>query len=318
MSLGETPRETYRDVLPQKITSAGANPSGSNPRGSLGWSGLNPSEQTGDLAWEDSELYNDWAKATQRGTPDDFVILITASSKTGISGTGKTTLFTFLGKQTDHHTDSLEDTWGAEEKATLDAGDLAYEVTPTVEPRSAVGMDELQGAPGTTGLDARRAMKQEAIDMVSGILANRDDQYTIILSGQHTKFLDPRLFLLVDAWLMIKKGPNERGGPLATHHRIHIEDYDFGDPKVKTPAVQDFTWPKIPHDDPDYQALEEKKQQAKKRRGSDDVDDSGEIPKRLRDEKIRRLSDAGVAQKPIAESFDLDQSTVSRIISEDA
>jgi predicted XRE-type DNA-binding protein len=63
--------------------------------------------------------------------------------------------------------------------------------------------------------------------------------------------------------------------------------------------------------------MEQKKEDAKQGKGefSDDTeeDEITEIPKDLRDAKIRDLATAGIEQKKIAEAFDLSQSTVSRI-----
>lgn len=299
MSLGTSPASTFEDHKVGSITSRPAH----LERDSLGWSQLEATKVAGDVSWEDTALYRDWYQSTQQGTPDDFVILITASSKTPVSGTGKTTLLTSLGKRTDVTAGSLDAEWGADEKATMDAGTLAYDITPEVEPRSAVAFDEAQGTPGGTGLDSRRAMQQESIDAINSILANRDDQYTIIIAAQHTKFLDPRLFVMVDAWLMIKHAPDDPRGPLGVHHRIHMEDYDFGDPTIKTPAVEEFSWPKLPEDDPDYVAMEEMKQKAKQRRQADE-DDDGELPKEAQKQVAQEFRNKGWSLQDIADSVE--------------
>jgi hypothetical protein len=93
-----------------------------------------------------------------------------------MSRTGKTSLETFLAEQLDR-TDSGFD---AEEKATLDAGELAYDIVPDVENHSAVCLEEAQGSPGTVGLDSRRGMVQEVIDAISSILNNGNKELTII------------------------------------------------------------------------------------------------------------------------------------------
>lgn len=267
------------------------------------------------MSFENSLLHRDWHRAVAEGTPNDFVMCVTASSKTPVSGTGKTTLQTNLAQETDLSSDGFD----AEQKASLDAGTIAYEVVPQVESRSTVVFDEAQGAPGTTGLDSRRAMKQEVIDAVSSILANRDKQLTIIIGAQQFSTLDPRIYPIVDAWLLIRVGPSHPDGPMGTYHEVHVEDYNLSNPKVKTPAIEDFSWSRVDHDDPDYRYLEELKQEAKTRGGNGEDGERGfqsieDMPKHLRDDEIQRLYEAGVTQPKIADIFELDQSTVSRII----
>ncbi|MFB6202053.1 MAG: hypothetical protein ABEI98_08580 [Halorhabdus sp.] len=269
------------------------------------------------MSFEDSLLYNDWARAVKQGTPNDFVICITASSKTLVSGTGKTTLETNLAQKTDLSGGGFD----ATEKATLDAGELAYEVVPSVPSQSAVCLDEAQGAPGTVGLDSRRAMKQEAIDAISSILANRDKQLTIIITAQQFSMLDPRVYPIIDAWLLIRKGPDHPEGPLGTYHNVYVEDYNLANPKVKTPGVEDFDWPRVAHDDPDYRHLEKLKQKAKRRGGDGDGDGESapqtvdDMPIEVRNNEIQRLYNQGLTQDKIANIFDLTQPTVSDIIS---
>lgn len=268
------------------------------------------------MAFEDGLLYRDWHRAVAEGNPNDFVMCVTASSKTGVSGTGKTTLQTHLGEKTDLSSSGFV----AEETASLDAGEIAYRLVPDVENRSAVVFDEAQGAPGTTGLDARRAMKQEVIDALSSILANRDKQLTIIIGAQQFSTLDPRVYPIIDAWLLIRRGPDHPEGPAGTYHKVHVEDYNLSNPKVKTPGVENFTWPRVDHDNPNYQYLEELKQKAKRRSSGEDDEDENRIesledmPKRVRDQEIQRLYDCGVTQPKLANIFSLDQSTVSRIV----
>lgn len=221
--------------------------------------------------WEDSLLDEAWANSVKRGHPNDFVICITASSKTGVSGTGKTTLETDIAKETDLTGQGFD----ATVKASLDAGEIAYERMPELEPQSTVVWDEAQGAPGTVGLDARRAMKTEAIDAMSAILANRDKQFTIIITAQIFSMLDPRVYPMIDAWLLIRRGPDDPGGPVGTYHEVHVEDYNLSSPTVKTPGIEDFSWDAIPHDDPDYQELERLKQEAKTKDDEEDEEEQG-------------------------------------------
>jgi len=222
--------------------------------------------------WKRSLLRENWAKKVKRGKPDDFVIVVTASSRTGVSGTGKTTLQTQLAE----NTDLTETGFDAGETASLDAGELAYDITPTATPRSALVWDEAQGTPDTQGLDSRRAMKDEVIDSLNAILANRNDNYTIIIGAQQFRTLDPRLYPIVDAWLLIRKGPEQPKGPQGTYYRVEVNDYDLNSADINTPAVEDFTWEALDGNE-NYHVLENLKQQAKSGEYSDDDDESGEL-----------------------------------------
>lgn len=269
------------------------------------------------MGFEDSELYHDWAKSVKYGTPNDFVMCVTASSKTPVSGTGKTTLQTQLAQRTDLSPDGFD----ATTKASLDAGEIAYERLPKIPSRSTVVWDEAQGAPGTVGLDARRAMKTEAIDSISAILANRDKQLTIIIGAQIFSMLDPRIYPIIDAWLLIRKEPDDPEGPLGTYHKVHVEDYNLANPKVRTPAIEDFTWSKVPDDDPDYLELERLKQLAKTQHyhsNGDDEDGEESVPDistEQRDRLIRsRISDPDVTQSDLAKTFGISRQRISQIV----
>jgi len=272
----------------------------------------------GDGSWEESELHKDWSRAVKEGEPNDFVICITASSKTPVSGTGKTTLTTDLAQKTD----LTDEGFNAERKATLDAGELAYDIVPEIEPRSTIVWDEAQGAPGTVGLDARRAMVQEGIDAMSAILANRDKQFTFIITAQIFSMLDPRVYPMIDGWLLIRKHPDNPQGPLGTYHKVHIQDYNLRNPSEKTPACEDFDWDRIPHDDPDYQELERLKQLAKTRghdwvgEGEDEEEDvPSDISNEQRDRLIReRYRTTDLTQKELAKVFDISRKRVSQIV----
>lgn len=259
--------------------------------------------------WKDTELYRDWYNAVVRPPRNDFVMLVTASSRSPVSGTGKSTLLTNLARRTD-----LSETgYSAEEKATVDVRELAYEPAPNSPTRSALVADEIQGLVGSEGFDRRRAMKESVIDGINSILANRNKSYTIILGAQRLPYLDSRIPPIVDAWLLIRKAPGQAGGPVGTYHRIHTADYEIKSPQIRTPGIEDFTWEPVPHDDPDYATLEELKEERKTKQPSDGGEET-KSPKQLRNERIQTLYENGVTQPKIAESFDLDQSQVSRIV----
>lgn len=261
---------------------------------------------------EHTALYQRWENRVAKDPTNDFLICVSPSSRTAVSGTGKTTLATGLAKRFDLSDDGFD----AERKATLSAGELGYDIIPDVQQGSAVILDEAQGTPGGgSALNSRRAMKTETIETIGSILANRDKRLTVILVVQRYEQLDPTIYPMTDAWLLIRKGPSAPDGPLAVHHAVTVEDYDMKSPDIRTPAIEKLTWPKLPHDDEDYQTMEELKQKAKTKGGGEDEDDGpGEIPKPLRDEKIKKLYDKGVTQDKIADTFDLTQPTVSDIV----
>jgi hypothetical protein len=255
------------------------------------------------LANDDSALHRRWHRQVVEPPQNDFVILVSASSSTPVSGTGKTTLLTQLAKKFDRSPGPFD----ASEQATLDVGELAYDLAPELPPGSALVGDEIQGTPGATGFDNRRGMKQEVIDGISAILANRNSGYTIVLGAQQIGSLDSRLIPIIDIWILIREAPPE---PVATVHTIHDNDFNLSSVEPKTPRIETITWERIPASNENYSTLEEMKEQAKTRGGSDD-DDSGtdELPKPAQIELAQALRDAGKTLREIEQS---DKITYSR------
>lgn len=252
-------------------------------------------------ALEESYLYYRWYEQVVKPPSNDFVIAISASGKSSMSRTGKTTLETYLAEELNYRATGKR--FDAETQTTLDAGELAYDIVPEVPNNSVVCMEEAQGSAGTIGLDARRGMKQEAIDAINAILNNGDKQLTIIITAQHMPMLDKRIPPLVDAWLLIRHGPSSPDGPLAIHHGMHVEDYNFGDPKIKTPAYEDIVWPKVEEKNPNYRILEEKKQQAKQKDGGG-KDENQELPKNVQARIAQQFRDLGKSLKWIENNVD--------------
>lgn len=250
-------------------------------------------------SFEDSYLHYRWANAVKKPPSNDFVIAISASGKSSMSRTGKTTLQTYLAEKTDLSDGGFD----AEKKATLDAGELAYDVVPDAENHSTVCIDEAQGAAGTTGMDARRGMKSEVIDSMNAILNNGDKQLTIIITAQHLPMLDKRLPPIVDAWLLIRHGPSSKDGPLAIHHDMNVEDYNFGSPQIKTPGYEDLQWPAVADSNPNYQEFERMKQSAKKRYTEDD-DGDGELPDEAQKQIAQEWRNAGMSMRWIEDNID--------------
>lgn len=253
------------------------------------------------MSLQDDYLYYRWSEQVLKPPSNDFVIAISASGKSSMSRTGKTTLETYLAEEFNY--EATGQRFDAEQQATLDAAELAYDVVPDVPNDSVVCMEEAQGSADTVGLDARRGMKQEAIDAINAILNNGDKQLTIIITAQHMPMLDKRIPPLVDAWLLIRHGPSSPSGPMAIHHGMHVEDYNFGNPQIKTPGYGDFSWPKVNESNRNYQILEEKKQRARRRNDASESTDQ-ELPKEVQARIAQQFRDMGKSLKWIADEVD--------------
>ena len=290
-------RETYPDPVDPDI-----------PKPKMGGGGDGP------LDLRHSKLYHDWYQRVACGDPNDYVIAISADPRsTGVSGSGKTTFGGGLAKRWFDYSD---DGFDAEIQYTLDAAKLAYDLYEDTGELSVLVGDEMQGTPATTGLNAKRSQKSEALDAINAIAAGRSDRKTVILIVQDLKSLNKDALTFIDAWLLIRDDFDY----VATHYGVAPDVFDLGSRETKTPGIEQITWDALPKDDPDYQAMERKKAAAKRgeREYSDDDGDQGEsearIPKAARDDKIRALYDQGVPQQKIAATFGLDQSTVSGIV----
>lgn len=277
-------------------------PRTTKPRGQMTDPGpleIDPARRDGAIARDGTRLPNhvfkDWYESIKLGNPNDFVLAISASGSSSMSGTGKTTASVTFAK----HFDDSESGFDGAEKATLSVGEFAKKL-PNIEDRSAILYDEAQGIGDETGLDARRSMKTETLQAINNILANRDKNLTVIITAQHLPSLDKRLPGLLDGWLLIKEGADEPGGPKAKYHHSNLEDYDFGSPKVRTPGVDWVTWGPLPPNDEDYEALEKKKQEAKASLREDEDGDQ-ELPKKLQAElawNIKQARDVPWSQVP--------------------
>jgi len=189
-----------------------------------------------------NQLWVDWYESIHLGIPNDFILAISASGKSSMSGTGKTTCGVTHAKffdtsampdglrqeqKVDAIMDGTASGFDGEKKATLSLGDFARDI-PNIEDQSAIIYDEAQGIGDETGLDSRRSMKTETLQGINNILANRDKSLTVIIIAQHLPSLDKRLPGLLDGWLLIRKGADEPDGPVAKYHNMYMNDYDFG------------------------------------------------------------------------------------------
>lgn len=256
---------------------------------SLGPLEIDPTRHDGAIARDGTRLPNhvfkDWYESIKLGNPNDYVLAISASGSSSMSGTGKTTASVTFAK----HFDDSEGGFDGAEKATLSVGEFA-EKLPNIPDNSAILYDEAQGIGDETGLDSRRSMKAETLQAINNILANRDKNLTVIITSQHLPSLDKRLPGLLDGWLLIKEGADEPGGPKAQYHHCHLADYDFGSPKVRTPSVDWVTWDALPAGDEDYEALEKKKQEAKA--ALDEDESAGEMDRDVQAELAWNIKEA--------------------------
>jgi hypothetical protein len=293
-------------------TSHSSNPEAwSLPELSEKWDSHSGSSAKEPLDLRYSALYHKWYDRVGSGDPNDYVIAITADPRTtGVSGTGKTTLGGGLAEDWFDHSDGG---FQAETQYTLDPNVLAYEMYNETGELACLIHDEGQGTPASTGLNAKRAMKGESLDAVNAIAAGRSDRKTVILILQDLKFLTKDAITYIDSWLLIR---NEHDY-VATHYAVSPDVFDFGSREIKTPGIEQITWGALGAENRNYQVMEQKKENAKQGKGEFSEEEDGtitEIPKDLRDAKIRDLADAGIPQRKIADGFDLSQTTVSRVV----
>jgi hypothetical protein len=271
----------------------------------------------GPLDLRYSKLYHDWYQRVACGDPNDYVIAISADPRsTGVSGSGKTTFGGGLAKR---WLDYSEGGFNADVQYTLDPAKLAYDLYEDTGELAVLLGDEMQGTPATTGLNAKRSQKSEALDTINAIAAGRSDRKTVILIVQDLKSLNKDALTFIDAWLLIRDDFDY----VATHYSVAPDVFDLGSRETKTPGVEQITWDALPNDDEDYQVMEEKKQAAKRgeREYSDDdeADETQSIPKDVRDSYIRSDWQSGkFTQDELAEKYGIKQGTVSKIVNNDA
>jgi len=247
-------RETYPDPVDDAI-----------PKPQTGGDGDGP------LDLRHSKLYHDWYQRVACGDPNDYVMAISADPRsTGVSGSGKTTFGGGLAKR---WFDYSADGFNADAQYTLDPAKLAYDLYEETGELAVLVGDEMQGTPATTGLNAKRSQKSEALDAINAIAAGRSDRKTVILIVQDLKSLNKDALTFIDAWLLIRDDYDY----VATHYGVAPDVFDLGSRETKTPGIEQITWDALPDDDPDYQVMEEKKAAAKRgeREYTEDSDTDG-------------------------------------------
>ena len=270
--------------------------------------------QSSVRSFYESQLYHEWYGRVATGNPNDYVIAISAHpGYTGVSGSGKTTLAGGLAK---YYLDRSDGGFDAEQKYTVDASTLAYDLYGQTDELACLVGDEMQGTAANTNLNSKRSMKTESLDVYSTIAGNRKGRKTLILVFQTLDKAMKDMFDFVDAWLLIVDDIQYR----CNHYKVLPEPFNFESNKTKTPRVETLSWESMPADDPDYQIMDQKKDDAnagKREYGpQDDSDEEMRIPKEARDNQIRKLYDQGISQKKIAAAYDLTQQSISAIVNE--
>jgi len=245
---------------------------------------------------EQSELYGKW-KEHVIDDDNDFIIAIAASSRTALSGTGKTTLGVTLAEKLDRSPGGFD----ASEQASLDSEEVANELIPELPPQSAIIFDEAQGTLSSDGVDARRGMASAVVDMARSAAQFRKRQHTLIIIAQSTGWLDSRMMDLIDRLVLIQeKNPHEEFARAVTfdHYRDDLPSNTTA--KQYTPAIEDLYWEPVPLESENYSVLDSLKEAA-----GEQQEQNGEQDESLSDSQQARLAqmlrDKGWSSREIAE-----------------
>jgi hypothetical protein len=231
------------------------------------------------------DLHRTWRKRMR--TQNDFILCVTASSTTEISGTGKTTLAIQLAR----HFDDSPTPFDAAEQATLSSEEVSQDLLPEIEPRSSIIFDEAQGTAQSDGADSRRAMSDEVVKMSRAAAAYRYRQPTLIIVTQSTQWLDSRLMDLIDRIVLIQETNHEEGWARAVVFDHWFEDLSDSR-KDYYPAREELYWGPLPDDDEDYQTLHAMKEESGKPDEGEEEDEGvvlSEVKEELKVEE--RISD---------------------------
>jgi hypothetical protein len=287
------------------------NPRNNDRRGS-------PLHQAEVNTFTDSELYQLW-KERVLFDDNDLIVAIAASSRTEISGTGKSTLAVTMAR----HFDNSSTGFDAENKATLHATEMANELYPRCESQSALIFDEAQGTLDSDGVDSRRAMANSVVTMSRAAAQYRKRQHSLILVTQSTDWIDSRMMELLDRLVLIQEKNVRKGFARAVCFDHYREDLPSnGGVEERTPAIEDIMWTPLSESDPDYQVIEKMKEQVGDA-GSDDeegtaedlVKDFHDLPVKQRNRLVKQVyNETDVTQSQMANLAELSQQRVSEII----
>lgn len=258
-------------------------------------------EETRAQCLEDTQLCEDWYRRTQVGDPNDYVIAITATSQSGTSGVGKTTLAVTLAEQFD----ASESGFDASKNAVVgDAFEFAYSTYHEAEKRSALVFDEAQGTLSDSGMDSRRGMGEGPLSAIRAVASYRFKRCTPIIVTQSPRWIDSRMLEQIDALLVIQ----EKG--LAQHYGHYIESLNFKNPKDFTPRIEPIYWEGLPTGNKNYAGMEQRKQDSLQKGGGDDGND--ELTSEQKKEIACRMREQGHILETIAEVVDMSTSWVGK------
>jgi len=234
-------------------------------------------------AFTNTTLYHQWFQRVASGKPNDYIIAISAHpGRTGVSGTGKTTFGLDLAKE---WMDISEDGFDAETQGTLDPQELVESVYPETDAGGVMIYDEAQGTPDSTGLNSKRAMKEESLNAVLNIATRRMERKTLIIISQSLKSLVTDLYPFIDSWLLIMDDFDY----IAQHYAVQPDVFNLEKRQTKTPGIEALSWNDVPESDPDKAAMDRMKEQANDP-DNDDEEEAGD--ETLSDEQQIELAES--------------------------
>jgi len=245
--------------------------------------------ELGAGGFDESELYQLWQRRV-KNSDNDLIIAIAASSRSPISGTGKTTLAVRLARQFDATARGFD----GGEKASLDSEVVAEELIPELEPKSAIIFDEAQGTLASDGVDSRRGMANAVVRMARAAAQYRKRQHTLIIVAQSTDWIDSRMMDLIDRLVLI-----QQRGYAKTYDHYRDDLPTASSANEYTPVKERLEWRALPDDDPDYQKLDTLKERANDQR-KEEQEDTG-LTKKQQVELAQSLRDEGWTLRDIAD-----------------
>jgi hypothetical protein len=258
------------------------------------------------VPFKKSPLYQDWHSKVMQ-SDNDYTIVIAASSRSAISGVGKTT----LGLTLTRYFDRSKTAWNAEDKATLSATEFSKDLLTDPEDggkqvptKSAVIFDEMQGTLSGDGVDARRSMADSVKDVTTAIATLRYRQLTSVLITQSTQWIDKRVDDLLDALILIQPTDDASDGVRGAVFETYYNDLS-NNPTRYTDRMGSFTWPEI--SDEDYDALHQMKAQSAENRVQDTEEDTS-LPDDQQKRVAQEMREKGFNMREIADSELIDYS----------
>jgi len=267
-----------------------------------------PSVDSTLTSFENTDLHSTWRERVVQDD-NDFIVGIAASSRTPISGTGKTTLAVKLAE----HFDRTDRGFVAREKAGLDAGTVANDLIPELEAQSAIVFDEAQGTLGDDGVDSRRGMASSVINMARSAAQFRKRQHTLLLVTQSTGWIDSRMMELLDRLILIQKKSARLGYARAIVFDQFKRDLPGGDQATRTPAIEEIRWGPCDPDNRNYAELDRMKEDATSEKDSENEELSSEQKAMLAEELYKHTK---LSQREIAnhDKIEMSQSWVSGVV----